>query len=164
MTDGGLGGEGSERELLTGFLDWYRAVIERKAYGLTLAQASEAMTPSGLTVLGTVKHLTWVEQLWLHRRFAGEAEARDPTEDNTASFRLDAADTVPSVLDGYRQQAQRSRAIAAAASLDDVSVDEHQLFGRVSLRWVLVHLLEETARHAGHLDVMRERIDGRTGD
>jgi hypothetical protein len=163
VTSGALGGQGDERELLTGFLDWYRAVVERKAEGLTLAQASEPMTPSGLSVLGIVKHLAWVEQLWLQARFAADGPP-DPLGDNSVTFELIGADTVESVLAGYRDQVDRGRAIAARASLDDVSAYEHPVFGQVSLRWVLVHLLEETARHAGHLDLMRERIDGRTGD
>jgi hypothetical protein len=163
VTSGALGGQGDERELLTGFLDWYRAVVERKAEGLTLAQASEPMTPSGLSVLGIVKHLAWVEQLWLQSRFAADGPP-DPFEDNTVTFELTGADTVESVVADYRHQVERGQAIAAQASLDDVSPYAHPLFGQVSLRWVLVHLLEETARHAGHLDLMRERIDGRTGD
>jgi hypothetical protein len=164
VTSGALGGQGDERELLTGFLDWNRAVVERKAEGLTRAQASEPMTPSGLSLLGVVKHLAWVEQLWLQRRFAGADGPPDPLDDNSVTFELAGADTVESVLADYRRQVERGRAIAARASLDDVSPFEHPLFGHVSLRWVLVHLLEETARHAGHLDLMRERIDGRTGD
>jgi Protein of unknown function (DUF664) len=163
VSDGGLGGQSDERELLTGFLDWYRAVVERKAEGLTLVQASEPMTPSGLTVLGTVKHLAGVERLWLRWRFAGEDIAVQ-TGDNAVTFELDPADTIDSVLADYRHQVDCGRAITAGAALDDVSAREHELFGSVSLRWVLVHLLEETARHAGHLDLMRERIDGQTGD
>ena len=135
----------------------------RKAEGLTLTEASEPMTPSGLTVLGTVKHLAGVERLWLRWRFAGE-DIPVKTGDNAVTFELDPADTIDSVLADYRHQVDCGRAIAAGASLDDVSAREHELFGSVSLRWVLVHLLEETARHAGHLDVMREALDGRTGD
>lgn len=163
MTDGGLGGQADERELLTGFLDWYRAVVERKAEGLPLPEASEPMTASGLTVLGTVKHLAGVERLWLRWRFAGE-DIPVPTGDNAATFQLDPVDTVDSVLADYRHQVDCGRAVTNRASLDEVSAREHELFGSVSLRWVLVHLLEETARHAGHLDLMRERIDGQTGD
>ena len=64
----------------------------------------------------------------------------------------------------YRESTNHSRRVVAAASLDDVSVGESPFYGHVSLRWILVHMLEETARHAGHLDLMREQIDGRTGD
>jgi Protein of unknown function (DUF664) len=163
VTDSGLGGQSGERELLTGFLDWYRAVVERKVEGLTLPQASEPMTTSGLTVLGTVKHLAGVERLWLRWRFAGE-DIPVQTGDNAVTFHLDPGDTIDSVLADYRHQVGCGRAITAGASLDDVSAREHEVFGSVSLRWVLVHLLEETARHAGHLDLMRERTDGQTGD
>ena len=164
MTDGALGSQGDERETLAGFLDWYRSVVERKAEGLTLAQASEPRTPSGLSVLGIVKHLAAVERLWLQWRFAGEDVAADPGGAGPATFRLDRADTVESVVADYRHECELGRAIAAQAPLDALSVREHDLFGHVSLRWVLVHLLEETARHAGHLDLMREAVDGRTGD
>jgi hypothetical protein len=163
VAGGALGSQSGERELLTGFLDWYRGVIEAKVGGLSLAQAREPMTPSGLSVLGTIKHLAWVEQLWLRWRFAGEDVPLYTGGDNAVTFRLDAADTVESVLADYRREVERGRVIAAAA-LEDVSAREHPVFGYVSLRWVLVHLLEETARHAGHLDLMRERIDGRLGD
>jgi hypothetical protein len=122
------------------------------------------MTPSGLSVLGVVKHLAAVERIWLRWCYAGEELAVPRGGDRSETFRLDATDTVGSVLDDYRRECELGRAIAAPASLDAVSAREHEIFGHVSLRWVLVHLLEETARHAGHLDVMREAIDGRTGD
>jgi hypothetical protein len=109
-----LGGQANERELLTGYLDWYRSVVEGKVADLALPDASRTMTPTGL------------------------------------SF--------------YRESTEHSRRVVAAASLDDASVGESPFYGHVSLRWILVHMLEETARHAGHLDLMREQIDGRTGD
>jgi uncharacterized damage-inducible protein DinB len=164
VADEAFGGQADERELLTGFLDWYRAVTARKVDGLSLAQASRPMTPSGLTVLGVVKHLTWVERHWFQRRFAGAHVQLYEGPDNAPTFGLDASDTVATVLADYDTAVQESRAVAAAAALDDVAARPHPIFGAVTLRWVLVHLLEETARHAGHLDVMREALDGRTGD
>jgi Protein of unknown function (DUF664) len=164
VTDAAFGGQADERELLTGFLDWYRAVVGRKVEGLSLAQASRPMTPSRLTPLGVVKHLTWVERHWFQRRFVGADVELYEGPDNAPTFQLDASDTVASVRTDYDLAAGASRAIAAAAALDDVAARPHPIFGPVTLRWVLVHLLEETARHAGHLDVMREALDGRTGD
>ncbi|HEV2310158.1 MAG TPA: DinB family protein [Acidimicrobiia bacterium] len=164
MTDGALGGQADERELLTGFLDWYRAVVARKVDGLSWEEASRHMTASGLTPLGVVKHLAWVERHWFQRRFAGLELDLHSGPENAPTFELGPSDTVVSVVDDYAVATEESRAVTAGASLDDVSVHPHPIFGPVTLRWVLVHLLEETARHAGHLDVMREALDGRTGD
>jgi uncharacterized damage-inducible protein DinB len=158
-----LGARAEERSLLTGFLDWYREIIEHKITGLALADAARTMTPTGMSPLGIVAHLAAVETGWFVEDFAGGAV--DPIWDDHGSFRLRADDTVASVLDEYRVACANSRAVVdAAPSLDTLSVAEDKYRGHVSLRWILVHMIEETARHAGHLDVMREQIDGRTGD
>jgi hypothetical protein len=91
-------------------------------------------------------------------------QSADTGEDNSADFVIQPGDTVESVLGFYRDEAERSRQIAAGSSLESLSSRETSLGERVSLRWILVHMLEETARHAGHMDLMRENIDGRTGD
>lgn len=165
MTDASdaLGVRAGERETLVGFLDWYRSVVERKVAGLPFDDASRAITASGLSPLGVVAHLAAVEVGWFVEDFAGEPV--DPQWDDHGSFRLRTTDSVDSVLAEYREACERSRAIAAGApSLDALSVVETEVRGRVSLRWILVHMIEETARHAGHLDLMREAIDGTTGD
>jgi hypothetical protein len=153
--------------MLAGFLDWYRSVVERKLDGLGLADAARSQTASGLSPLGVVKHLGWVERFWFQDAFAGEPvdRMRDPEGSNSIQFVVEPEDTVASVLDFYRSQIEHSRRVLeACTTLDAISVLEHQYFGRVSMRWILIHMTEETARHAGHLDVMREAIDGRTGD
>jgi hypothetical protein len=155
----------SERELLTGFLDWYRAVVENKVADLSLPDATRIMTPTGLSPLGIVKHLGDVERRWLRLRFRGEdVEILRTDDDLDADFRITPGDTVASVLDFYRDATADSQRITAGASLDDMAKRESPHYGRVSLRWILVHMIEETARHAGHLDLMREQIDGKTGD
>jgi uncharacterized damage-inducible protein DinB len=160
-----LGGQAHEPELLTGFLDWYRAVVENKVADLSLEDATGIMTPTGLSPLGVVKHLAGVEQSWFRQRFAGEEVALPGDDDADAAFRIEPGETVASVLAFYRESVQQSRRIVSNSSLDDLSAgDSHDLYGRVSLRWILVHMIEETARHAGHLDLMREQIDGATGD
>jgi hypothetical protein len=156
-----LGGTQDERTMLVGFLDWYRAVVAAKVGGLTREEATRVATPTGLTLLGIVAHLAWVEDLWFAHRFRGGPE---PAGDHPGSFRPDPADTVESLVGAYGAACDRSRAVVAAAGLDDLAVTEHPIHGRVSLRWILVHMVEETARHAGHLDVLREQTDGRTGD
>jgi uncharacterized damage-inducible protein DinB len=158
-----LGGQAEERPLLAGFLDWNRAVVEHKVQGLSTEAASHVITSTGLSPLGVVAHLAAVEVGWFAETFAGEPV--DPMWDKHGSFRLTDKDSVDSIVDEYRAACARSRAIVqAAASLDALSAQAHEFYGHVSLRWVLVHMLEETARHAGHLDVMREAIDGQTGD
>jgi uncharacterized damage-inducible protein DinB len=159
-----LGLRADERTTLCGMLDWYRAVVERKALGLSEADAAKVLTPSGLSVLGVVAHLAWAEEGWFAETFAGEVPA--DTASNPESFRLRPGDSIESVVSRYRAEVERSRRIVAgAASLDELSAgDHHEEFGKVSLRWILCHMIEETARHAGHLDIMREQLDGRTGD
>ena len=167
MAESGLGAQSEEREMLTAFLDWFRSVAERKLDGLALADAARSRTTSGLSVLGVVKHLGWVERFWFQDAFAGEQvdRKRDADGSNSIQFVVEPEDTVASVLDFYRSQIEHSRRVLEACpSLDAISVLEHQYFGQVSMRWILIHMIEETARHVGHLDVMREAIDGRTGD
>jgi uncharacterized damage-inducible protein DinB len=163
MSDDVLGVRRPEREMLTGFLDWYRQVVANKVEGLSRGQASTAMTPTGLSPLGIVKHLTWVEAGWFRDTFAGEPVGEEVS--NPDSFRLTREETVESVVAGYHEECAHSRRITdATPSLDDLSARTDEIFGHVSLRWILMHMLEETARHAGHLDLMRETLDGRTGD
>jgi hypothetical protein len=161
-----LGVRRDERETLGGFLDWYRAVVEHKVDGLTLHQATTVMTPSGLCPLGVVKHLGWVERGWFRETYGGEdIEAIDVGDDNSPEFLIDPDDTIESVVAFYRAEVDHARRIVASApSLDDFSAKATRFGEHVSLRWIMVHMLEETARHAGHLDLMREKIDGQTGD
>jgi hypothetical protein len=161
-----LGVQRDERATLGGFLDWYRAVVERKITGLSHEQATTVMTPSGVCPLGVVKHLGWVERGWFRETFSGEEiEMISVGWDNSPEFRADPEDTVESVLTFYRAEAEHARGLVAATpSLDALSARAADFRGHVSLRWIMVHMLEETARHAGHLDLMRERIDGQTGD
>jgi hypothetical protein len=157
-----LGGRAEERVLLTGFLDWNRGVVVNKVRGLARADATRVMTPSGLSPLGVVAHLAAAETGWFAETFAGEP--LDLRWDAHWSFRIAAGDTVESVVAQYAEACERSRAIVAAApTLDALSAEEHIHWGHVTLRWILVHMLEGTARHAGHLDLMRESIDGATG-
>jgi hypothetical protein len=164
--DDTLGVRRGERETLVGFLDWFRAVVERKVDGLTEEDARLIRTPSGMSALGIVKHLGWVERGWFRDVFAGEdVEAIDVDGDNSAEFAIGSEDTVESVIAFYRGEVEAARRVAGqAASLDALSARETGFHEQVSLRWIMVHMLEETARHAGHLDLIREAIDGQVGD
>ena len=161
-----LGVRRGERETLDGFLDWYRAVVERKVEGLSLGDARRVTTPTGMSALGVVKHLGWAERGWFRETFAGEGvEAIGSDGDNSAEFAIGTDDTVESVIAFYRAEVEHSRRVCNdAASLDQLSAIETNYREKVSLRWIMVHMLEETARHAGHLDLMREDIDGQVGD
>ncbi|HXW33729.1 MAG TPA: DinB family protein [Acidimicrobiales bacterium] len=158
--------QANERDALNGFLDVYRGVVERKVTGLSRADAVKELTPTGLSPLGVIKHLGWVEYYWFRHCFAGEEVDAPPREggDNAVQFRVGPDENAISVLDFYRSECRHSREVASMArSLDELSTRENPYFGRVNLRWILIHMVEETARHAGHLDIIREMIDGDTG-
>jgi hypothetical protein len=160
-----LGVRQGERETVGGFLDWYRSVVERKVDGLTPGDAKQVRTPSGMSVLGILKHLGWVERGWFRETFAGEdVPSIDVDGDNSAEFAIGTDDTVESVI-AFRAEVEEARRIVREApSLDALSSKETNYGEHVRLRWVMVHMLEETSRHAGHLDLMREEIDGQVGD
>jgi uncharacterized damage-inducible protein DinB len=149
-----------ERAILTFFLDWDRAVVENKVAGLDRARATAVATPSGVTLLGIVAHLTVVEARWFRLHMLGDEDV-PPAED---SFAVDPAHTVEDVVAAYRAECERSRAIAGELDLDTISVVPQKVIGQVNLRYLLSHMIDETSRHLGHMDVLRELTDGRTGD
>ncbi|TDB73166.1 DinB family protein [Micromonospora sp. KC721] len=154
---------GDERAVLGAFLDLHRAVVLRKVRDLTDADAARRLVPSATTLAGLVKHLTIVERNWFQALLDPAPGDRFPTseEDAAASFTLSEGETLADLVTAYEAQCARSRELAARFPLDHV-VGQPQL-GEVSLRWILVHLIEETARHAGHADILRELTDGETG-
>jgi len=152
----------SEREVLESFLDDLRDTILWKQEGLTREQALRSLVPSGTSLLGIVKHLAFVERYWFQDRFAGRDVAFPWSEqDPDADWRVEEWESPEGVADFYRSETAQSRAVQADAPGPDALSSR----GRpVSLRWVLVHMIEETARHAGHADLLREAADGATGD
>ncbi|HEU5267599.1 MAG TPA: DinB family protein [Jatrophihabitans sp.] len=161
---------GSELDTLCQYLDYQRETMLLKTDGLTRAQLAQPLPPSTLTLGGLLNHLALVEDSWFEERFLGRPE-REPwagidwDADPDWEFRT-AADLEPDQLrERYRQACERSRAtVAAATSLDQLSVLPLRSGSPFSLRWMLFHLLEETARHAGHADLLREAIDGTVGE
>ncbi|MCC6177652.1 MAG: DinB family protein [Chloroflexi bacterium] len=154
---------GPEREMLAAFLNFQRDTLLWKVAGLSEEQARRIWTPSGTSLLGLVKHLGYVERSWFQRTFAGQDvyipwRAGDPDAD----FRIEPDDSLERVTAFYHAEVARSREITAAAtSLDDVARDP----GRPhSLRRILIHMIEETARHNGHADILREVTDGAIGE
>jgi uncharacterized damage-inducible protein DinB len=154
---------GDEKESLRVSLDRHRDAVLWKLEGLGDADLRRAMTPSGTNLLGLVKHLAAVEYSWFCQTF-GRATEPLPIDDDdeNADLRVRSDETTQDILAFYG----RARA-AADQVIDELDLDETGTawFGdAVSLRWVLIHMVEETARHAGHVDIVRELIDGMTGD
>lgn len=150
-----------ERAVLEAFLDHYRDEVVRTVKGITEEDARRRLVPSLTTLGGLVKHLQWVEVGWFHQLLgARSGDNRRPHERET-EFRMDPGDTVDSLIEDYRCACATSRAFAAGHDLNDRV--PHQHLGEVTLRWIYVHLIEETARHAGHLDILREQIDAEHG-
>lgn len=153
-----------ERTLLEGFLDWQRAVLVGKCTGLTGEElAQRSAPPSTMSLLGLLRHVTDVEREWFHARFRGTPIPflyRRPDAKDAAFDEVDPA-TAADDYDRLIAQWQSSRVSVATASLDDAFTDE--LRGPMSLRAVYLHLIQEYARHNGHADLLRQRIDGETG-
>ncbi|KWV30248.1 DinB family protein [Micromonospora rifamycinica] len=154
---------GDERAVLDAFLDFHRAAVLRKARGLTDAEASRRLVPSATTLAGLLRHLTLVERNWFPFLLDPTPGDVFPTteEDAAASFTVPPGETLDALADAYERACVRSRELAARFPLDRVVA--HPQLGEVSLRWIMVHMIEETARHAGHADILRELTDGSTG-
>ena len=153
----------SERATLEGLLDFLRATVVNKVAGLTDAQAfASPVPPSTLTPAGLVKHLSGVERFWFSIDFAG-ADLPWPwtDEDPHGNFPLAEGDTLASLVEEYITECARSRAAIAGTDLDDLARGEGMAF---TLRYALAHMVEETSRHCGHLDLLREATDGQTGE
>lgn len=146
-----------ERAVLATFLDMYRGIIARKIDGLGPEQLQTRLVPSETTLGGLVRHLTSVEDEWFSGVLCGVPV--EPSLNDGWDARPD--DTVELLTDAYRAACDRSRAVAESLPLDHVV--PHDRLGQVSLRWVYVHMIEETARHAGHADILREQTDGAVG-
>ncbi|WP_030673796.1 DinB family protein [Streptomyces rimosus] len=157
-------------ELLTGYLDFYREAVLRKLEALSDAELRRSRLPSGWAPLGLLKHLAYVELRWLQWGFAGE-HIEEPWGDvkvRRAPWHIAPDETFEDVKTFFQEQCARSRVIVAGAQLEDRAAT---LGGRVpaeedrpTLIWILFHLLQEYARHVGHLDIARELADGTVGE
>jgi hypothetical protein len=157
-----------ERHALRQWLDFHRSVLLRKATGVTEDDARLTLTPGGVSLIGLVRHLTEVERNWFQRGFRGDASVEPlyySDADPDGDFHPGPQDTLAEALATYTATCEQSRAIeSAAASLDELAERVHPEMGRFNLRWIILHMIEETARHNGHADFLRETIDGSTGD
>jgi len=155
-----------ERTALCWFLDQQREALVRKIDGLSEADARSAPTASSLSLLGLIKHSALWERRWFQvifagRRFPGEWPEPGLPETDVEDFRVDERDTIEHWVAYYRGQIEASRQICETFPLDQ-KCDFEEVAER-DLRFVILHMIEETARHAGHADIIRETIDGVTG-
>lgn len=158
-----------ERTMLDAWLDFHRATLAQKCEGLSDQQLREqAVPPSNLSLLGLIRHMTEVEQGWFSRTVAGmDVEPLYSSETNRDADFEDIQDQDPAeAFAAWCAECERSRQHAATvSSLDQIS-QPRRVSGdfRPTVRWIMVHMIEEYARHNGHADFLRERIDGATGD
>lgn len=160
-----------EKLLLLEYLDYYRSVVESKVSGISEKKARTSVLPSGWTIAELLKHLVFMERRWLQWGFAGE-QVDAPWGDNEgdrpdAPWEVLPEEDVQSLICALMETGARTRAIVEDADL----LDRAALGGRFAteaeapqLVWILLHVLQEYARHAGHLDIQRELVDGRTGE
>ncbi|MGN5633670.1 DinB family protein [Streptomyces sp. AC154] len=155
-----------ERTQLTTFLDYARATALAKCEGLTQEDACKALLPGSplMTIAGLVNHLRWVEYAWFEIDFlGGKDEGPWTEEDPDREMRIALDMPLAVVLAEYEEQSARYRELVAAHDLDTRAKRPRSDGHHPDLRWILLHLIEETARHNGHLDIIREIIDGTTG-
>ncbi|MER6577725.1 DinB family protein [Nonomuraea sp. NPDC001023] len=155
---------GDERTVLGNWLEWHRGTLAVKCAGLTDEQLRlRSAEPSSMSLLGLVRHLAHVERVWFRRVLNGEDIPRlwNKDVDNDADFNDVDDASVEEAFATWQDEIERARAISAAKPLDAVADRNGQ---DCTHRWILVHMIEEYARHNGHADLLRERIDGATGE
>lgn len=152
-----------DRETLEGFLDFLRASVVHKASGLSDADAVRRLLPSLTTVSGLIRHLADVERGWFREDIDGQRDVpkRWSDEDPDGEFRVTERDSLADVIADYEAACTESRAVTERYSLDDSCTAGGR---KHNVRWVLVHMIEETGRHCGHIDILRELLDGTTGE
>jgi uncharacterized damage-inducible protein DinB len=156
--------EGDELETLVGFVEYHRQTLLAKCAGLGDEQLRRrAVPPSSLSLLGLVRHCADVERTWFQRRVLGEDAPPLFWSESNRDADFDDVDNavVDEAFDAFARECARSREILATRTLDDTFISHGE---SVSIRWLLAHLIEEYARHNGHADLLREVIDGVTGE
>lgn len=156
-----------ERTMLDGWLDYHRATLAMKCAGLDETQLRTAsVPPSELSLLGLVRHMVEVERGWFREVLAGE---KTPPlyfsdEDPDGEFHLTDSDTWDEAYATWQAEIAYARTLVDGRSLDDLSIGRDSKGEQFNLRWIYTHMIEEYARHNGHADLVRERIDGVTGE
>jgi uncharacterized damage-inducible protein DinB len=152
-------GGGDERAVLTGWLDWQRATVLRKVHGRTDEQAHQTLLPTSprTTVAGVLSHLRWTERGWFAAGFPSAAGA--PTEREPSGGWDVPRSSLSMLVEQYAAECAVSRRVVSRHDLAEMQEVTPPEFSPVSLRWIVAHMIEETARHLGHLDVLREQLD-----
>ena len=150
-----------ERTTLESFLDDYRDIVVRKVSGLSGTDARRRLVASPTTVGGLIKHLRWAEYGWFVQLLQEHSDDNRRTHERSWEFEFLPGESLPALIADYQAQCEESRRIAARYPLDHLV--PHRRIGQVSVRWIYVHMIEETARHTGQLDILREQLDGATG-
>ena len=152
-----------EKEMLVAFLDYHRDTLIGKLEGLDDEQLRRRLVPSETTILGVVKHLAYVERGWFQRTFLVDMtlERGRSEDDPDADWRIGPDESTEAIVDLYRAEVAKGRAIIEAAAFEDLAKRSDR---RYTLRWIVAHMIEETARHNGHVDILRELIDGSVGE
>ncbi len=156
-----------EKRMLVEFLDNQRELLLKKVEGASEEDLRARLVPSLTTLLGLVKHLAYVERGWFQEFFLGHEVEYPPgsDEDPDVDWKLDPGESSQEIVELYRAECDKSRRVVGDAELDQLSVRMLRSNGqRASLRWIMLHMVEETARHAGHADILREQLDGFTGE
>ena len=154
-----------ERTQLLGWLDLQRELVHWKCEGLSDHDAHRSLLPSSplMTIAGIVSHLRWVEHAWFEILFLGRTvdnpQFREPED---LDMMVDGV-SLTQLLDEFRNQCVVSNEIVAAHSLDEVGRHPEYPSGQATLRWMLLHMVEEVARHVGQMDIIRELLDGGKG-
>ncbi|BBA98416.1 hypothetical protein RVR_4584 [Actinacidiphila reveromycinica] len=149
-----------ERVQLDAFVEEYRGALERTLDGLTEEQARRRLVTSSTTLLGLLKHVTWMQRVWFEECVGGTPRGRlGLVQGPEESFRLTGDDTVASVTAAHRTACATARAVVAGMPLDAV-VTGHRA-GPRTLRWVYLQVLRELAHHCGHADILREQVRAR---
>ncbi|MFD6248418.1 DinB family protein [Streptomyces roseolus] len=156
-----------ERQALEQWLDYHRATLAAKCAGLTDEQVRTASAPpSDLSLLGLVRHMAEVERGWFRRVLAGEEAPwlYATEEDFDRDLHVTPEDGYAEAYATWQDEIAHAREVAAERALDDLGAGVHRSGELFNLRWIYLHMIEEYARHNGHADLIRERIDGATGD
>jgi uncharacterized damage-inducible protein DinB len=135
--------------------------VVRKVSGLSDADARRRLVASQTTVGGLIKHLRWAEYGWFDQLLQERSDDNRRKHERSWEFEFLPGESLPTLITQYQSQCEESRRIAAGYALDHLV--PHVRLGQVSLRWIYVHMIEESARHAGHLDILRELLDGKIG-
>lgn len=155
---------GDEKPMLLAYLGFQRDTAICKLQGVSEEEARRTLGPSSLTLIGTVSHLTYVERVWFRTVFLGEDVTALGVADD-ASLYWDAPEgaSIEDVINAYRAEVAHSNDVVGSHALDEIAATGRRNRPPMQLRWIMLHMIEEVARHLGHMDLIRESIDGQIG-